>query len=62
MITLGLLMSFAQLCSPAPIERMSLCSIGMAQCYIDLANPNLIEDENALEVCSEQILPELYPN
>jgi hypothetical protein len=61
MITLNVLLSFVQMCSPSPFEKVSECSKWVAECYTELANPSLTVDDNAWEVCSETIPEHLLP-
>jgi hypothetical protein len=61
-LSINVILSFVQLCSPAPDMHIVMCSAWMAQCYLDLADPKLIEDGNALEICVEQLPQPLAPN
>jgi len=62
MISIAVIMSFVQLCSPAPDMHIVMCSAWMASCYADLAGPKLMEDGNAMERCIEQLPQAIAPN
>ena len=55
MITVALIMSFVQVCSPNTDLQTAICTGWMLQCYIQNADLTRPEDEFAFENCSENI-------
>lgn len=55
---LEIYLAFLDLCSPGP--RVQDCQQWMETCF-DSTRPDWQEDDQALEVCAEQIPEELWP-